>query len=66
MASWDKDWLEVIADVFTDLSAAWFALVIVTPAAFDVPVAEIIRAIVMNISYGLFSLWIAVKLRKLV
>ena len=65
MKRWDKEWDLAIADVLMNLSAAWFALVVIAPNIGDVPVPEIIRAMFVNTALGVLALWIGVKLRKL-
>lgn len=61
----DKEWFLSVSDVLTNLSAGWFALVIITPNIDGAPGSEIIRATLINTCLGILALWIAVKLRRL-
>lgn len=62
---WDKHWLLAVSDLLINLSAGWFALVVITPNVSFSPIRVILTPTLINLVFGIFSLWVAVKMRKL-
>ena len=57
--------LEVLSDLFTNLSAGWFGTILIFPGIFrsDDPIT-MLRILLVNIAFGILSLQIAFRLKE--
>lgn len=56
---------EVLSEVFANLSASWFAIILVSPGIFGLSsFREILKLLTFNIPLGILSLGIAMYLKE--
>lgn len=62
----DKEILQVLSELFTDLGAGWFALILIGKILADIKsIGDLLLLLTVNITGGTVSLVLAVALAKM-
>jgi len=64
-----KTLFEVMATIWANLTSAWFGILMVSPALFEIPFNQFLRSLTINLPLGilglLITLWFAQKSKSL-
>lgn len=61
-----KSWLKSIGGLCINLSAAWFAVIIITPRVFYQDLTDLIIFLTKNIAFGIFFLLLSVRIEDII
>lgn len=61
----EQSWLSVLSELLVNLAAGWFGAAVIVPQSFENFSQVSLIVLLVNVGFGMFSLVIAYKLRKL-
>jgi len=64
-----KTLFEVMATIWANLTSGWFAILLISPGLFDIPLDKYLQSLTINLPLGilglLITLWFAQKSKSL-